>query len=309
MKEKILIIGGSGYLGTNLLNDLSIDGSYELFLLRFRNKNPDPLPYQYSYLDIDDYDSIQKIRTNIDYVIHLAGKSSEKLNENPLRNFSESLNTNLSLSKIISNSNIKKLIYISSVHVYGGSLTGIVDESKIARPDTNYGLAHLIAEKIFLSCNSSLTDVFILRVSNVFGSSVNFSKTLWNLIGNNFAKQVIESGSIEISSRTDFKRDFLPISNFLQAIRNIIENRNIRGSIYNIGMGKTMSIIDLAKVFSERGGVLFNKMVPLETPEMSSFDVEDFTYNVNRFSQLANFNISNIESEVDRLLLFTKNRN
>lgn len=166
MKKKLLIIGGSGLVGSTLANYAKSD--YDVFLTYNKNK-PDNSNLQSFRIDLlkNRGEIIKLIQTlNPNFIVHTAAHPSVDLCET---NHTLANELHVDVTKEIATVCTKinsKLIYISTDAVFNGKSKKKYSETDTADPINHYGLTKLNAEKIIL--NSSNTNV-ILRTAVIYG--------------------------------------------------------------------------------------------------------------------------------------------
>ncbi|MCP4483776.1 MAG: SDR family oxidoreductase, partial [Flavobacteriaceae bacterium] len=178
----ILITGGAGYIGTELVYILEKEiliksiviyddfsrNNYNLFLGRSKLNSSKVRFVKGTILDS------RKLKTEIDkadVVYHLAAKVTTPFAEHNPHEFDQTNNWGTAeLTYLIENSNVSKFIYSSSVSVYGASEKD-VDLTTNPNPKTFYGISKLNAEKHVARLNNKAIDVFTLRLGNVYGYS------------------------------------------------------------------------------------------------------------------------------------------
>lgn len=166
MKEKLLIIGGSGFVGSTLANYAKDD--YDVIITYNKNKpkNSNHQLFKIDLLKNKDkiIELIQTLKPN--FVVHTAAHPSVDLCETD-PNLANELH--IEITKDISNICKKintKLIYISTDAVFDGESTNNYFEDDNTNPVNHYGSTKLSAEKIIL--NSSNQNV-ILRTAVIYG--------------------------------------------------------------------------------------------------------------------------------------------
>ena len=162
--KKITLIGGSGFVGTNLSNYLHLNNvPFEIIDLK--------ISYKFSeYSKIGDVRNIETLRESItgDIVIDLAAIHRDDILDKDLY-----YNTNVvgakNISTVCREKNISKIIFFSSVAVYGFAPNGTNENGRIS-PFNDYGMSKFQAEeiyrKLYLSVNNSL---IIIRPTVIFG--------------------------------------------------------------------------------------------------------------------------------------------
>ena len=116
----------------------------------------------------------------------------------------KALETNLGITENIIkasiNNGIKKIIYVSTIHVYGKNLKGEVNENTKPFPTHPYSLSHKNSEDFILNSISKNFAATIFRLSNAYGSPVDINANCWNLFMNDICKQAIEKRVILLKS-------------------------------------------------------------------------------------------------------------
>ena len=151
-----------------------------------------------------------------------------------------------------SSSQVKKIIYISSVHVYGSPLQGALNEDSPAINQHPYAACHLMSEKIVLEWANSFTNgVDIVRATNLYGKIDGDNSLLSNGLVETFCRDAINMGKIQLDSNGNEVRDFLDIKSFCEILMNqVLLKKSKNGSIINLCSGGSVSIITLARMES-----------------------------------------------------------
>ena len=164
MPNKISVIGGSGFVGTNLCQSLADrQVPFEIIDLKLSNRFPEKSK-------IADVRNIESLRSTIsgDVVVNLAA-----VHRDDVRDKSEYFDTNVSgaenIAKVCEEVGIKKMVFTSSVAVYGFAEPGTGEDGEI-NPFNEYGRTKFLAEeklrKWQAATASSLT---IVRPTVIFG--------------------------------------------------------------------------------------------------------------------------------------------
>ena len=162
--KKITIIGGSGFVGTNLCRQLTIkQKDFEIIDL----KTSKQFPNKCKYGDVRDVQSLRNSITG-DIVVNLAAAHRDDLSDK-----SEYHNTNVNgasnVAKVCSEKGIKKIIFTSTVAVYGFAQPG-TDESGPVDPFNEYGRTKLEAEKkLHAWMTEDDNSLLIIRPTVIFG--------------------------------------------------------------------------------------------------------------------------------------------
>lgn len=215
--QKIFITGASGFVGTNLRNQLA--EAFE-FLSYTRGEQP-------------------KIQEDI--VIHLAGKAHDTKNVSLPDEYYEG---NTELTKIVFdaflNSPAKVFIMLSSVKAVADKVTDILTEADTPQPQTHYGKSKLMAESYILSKPLSPGKrVYILRPCMIHGPGNKGNlNLLYKLVKKNLPWPLAAFNN---------QRSFCSIDNLCFIIKELIYREDIPSGIYNIADDKSVSTNDLIR--------------------------------------------------------------
>jgi UDP-glucose 4-epimerase len=174
--SKILVTGGSGYIGNNLIRRLSAKNC-EIVSIN-NTKIPDICPnlnVTNFLCDLEDPNSLSKVikDSDFDYVYHLAAKS----NANPLEHdYSNTIkfnvNSTVNVLKNIRHKKVKRFFFTSSSSVYTSNKSISFDERMLLNPNNAYGVSKLCCEQIIYSYAKNYNiPSLALRLGSVFGEN------------------------------------------------------------------------------------------------------------------------------------------
>ena len=258
MKKKILILGGFGFIGTNLTEELLKRGDFNIVIFEAKDvtiQNPDLLKYITVYYgdfnNEKDYEIIFQ-ENQINCVIHLIGMNVPLLsNENIMYDINFNLINTIKLLNIIRQYKVKKVVFLSS----GGTVYGILKnehkESYPTNPISSYGILKLTIEKYFYLYNYLYEiNYLILRPSNPYGKyHKNSQQGLINVI----LKKILNGETVKIWGDGLIIRDFIYIKDLVRIIVDLIE-KNIQNEIINIGSNKGYSINNILNIIKKEIG-------------------------------------------------------
>jgi GlcNAc-P-P-Und epimerase len=165
---KILIIGGSGFIGTEFTSGLLKSG-YSVSILDIRESKV--YPELCTIGDVRDLKTVREAMLDVDIVYNLAAEHAD--NVTPVSLYYE---VNVGGSKNViaaaKENGVKRLVYISTGALYGLD-KGEVDESMVPEPFNDYGRSKLQAEEAFLKWSAESTEhhLVILRPTVIFGEN------------------------------------------------------------------------------------------------------------------------------------------
>jgi nucleoside-diphosphate-sugar epimerase len=257
MKENILIIGGTGFIGQNLLNGLS-QNKYSLFSLskkkinnkkRLKNVN-------YIFCDITKFKDLKKkINYRFDHVVNLSGYvDHSKKKQNITCHYLGSKN----LIDIFKNKKIKTFLQIGSSLEYGNAPSPQKEVSN-CKPKGSYGLSKLKASK-YLKLVGKINNFpfIILRPYQVYGPYQKKNRLIPQTINS-----CLKNKKFKCTLGKQL-RDFIYIDDFIILIKKILKTNKPRQEIYNVGSGfpvSVKSVINKIHNFIKKGNPLYGKIV------------------------------------------------
>ena len=285
---KILITGGSGYVGTRLINnilskkpnikifnyDISLFGDQHLP----KNKN-----FTYIKKDIRDKESFEKaIRENkINLVLHLAcisndptfalkGEISKKINFDCFEDL-------VSISK---KNGVQKFIYASTCSVYGVSETPNVTESSKLVPITDYNKYKALCEPILKKYLDKNFTGLIIRPATVCGYS---EKMRFDLTVNILTNYAYHKNFINIFGGEQFRPN-IHIDDMCRLYEQLIEMdfAHFNGEIYNAGH-QNLKIIEIAKLVKNYIDDKYGRNIDLKITK--SDDIRSYQINSDKIKK------------------------
>ena len=279
---KVLITGGSGFIGSHLINEL-IDSSEIIVSSRHPNKyfTDDK---RIKYIHHSELLSKEKFPSDINILIHLA--SLNQVNSEKYPELAEKINVLDSIG-IINNAilkGVKKVIYFSTVQVYGSYLIGHINEKSPTNPENIYASTHCQVENYILNISNenSRTIFLIIRLSNSFGIPRNYNSDIWNNFINNICLRAWVNKTITINSNPNIKRDFVPISEVVRCVK-YLSGLMIKGTyIINITSELTFSLLEIANTiisYSKNEGATCSLILKSKCEMTNDFKFENTTLN------------------------------
>jgi len=244
---KILVTGGSGFIGRNIVKKLKNKGHY-VISLDIKEKNS--ISDEHIKGNILDTNLLKKALKDVDYVFHLAAVTSPPEFEDL---FSNGYETNVlgtyNVLAISLYNNVKKVILASSSSVYGDSKT-ISSEDKIPETYRNFYPAskriNELTAKVFM--NYGLETVS-LRYFNTYGIGENtkgsYASVIWKFIDDIMYRRVPV-----IYGDGKQRRDFIYVEDTAKASILAME-RGKNGEVYNVGTGVSNDFNTIFKIIKE----------------------------------------------------------
>ena len=271
--KRVLLIGGSGFIGHNLalhLNSLGAEASIidslginnlmnfssaseqadnRLLYLKILQERQDllrnagiPLYVQ----DARDYHALSKYFRDLkpQIVVQLAAVShANKSNKDPYNTFDHSMRT-LENALDASRESVEHFVFFSSSMVYGHFKQSVVDEETACEPLGIYGALKYGGEKLVIAYNQ----VFDLPYTIIRPSALYGERCVSRRVGQIFIENAIQNLDININGNGEDKLDFTYIEDLVNGISNCCENKKALNETFNITYGKGRKINELVEI-------------------------------------------------------------
>jgi len=267
--KKILITGGAGYIGQNLVN-FFLNEKSKIYVIdnlstsRPINKNIKK-KIKFYKIDLTKEKIVEKFFKNksFDLIVHLAAFSGVKeFNKNVLKSFNNNVLSTKNLIKFGFKKSYTKLIFASSAAIYGKVSRAKVKENNSKKPVNYYGLSKLVCENIIQNLlKNKKNNYAFLRYFNVVGSTVNFKidkkvnalfDIIFNKIKNKKYKININGNKFNTKDGTP-ERDFIHISDLCKIHKKVYKylNKN-KKIVLNCGSGVRHSVLQVVREFEKK---------------------------------------------------------
>lgn len=257
---KVLVTGGAGFIGSNIVNALCDDKDIELILVidNLVNGDLDNLitsnKIKFEKGDICDYKLVEKLCSNIDVICHQAAWGSvPKSVERPKDYLYNNVYGFSTVVEAAKNTGVNKIIYASSSSVYGNNESQYKLEENIGKQLSPYGLSKRFDEMMARNFHEIYgINFYGLRYFNVFGENQKWNSE-YSAVIPKFIKSVLDGKSPVIYGDGNQSRDFTYVKNVVDMNINLIKNINSTGShVFNVGLGKSTSVNDLFRIIKEK---------------------------------------------------------
>jgi len=228
---KILVLGGLGYVGSALCDDLE---DFEVYDLKQGQ-------------DIRNVRTIMLALQNAEAIVHLAGTSMDPLlDRDPEFTWQTNYLANDLISKFLRNTG-KRIVYASSGSVYG-SQEGLCTEDGNVRPLTLYAKTKHLSEELFLHPD---VNSVVFRFATCYGLA---PFTRFDTIVNGMTKSAYDTGKITIAGK-DKRRSLLHVKDVVNGIKLALAVKDPPHRLYNLGTnGQNLSIDEIGHRISVATG-------------------------------------------------------
>lgn len=270
MKEKIMITGADGMLGSQLFKKL--ESEYNIIGI---TKNKSDLKIKCDITNKTEVSTIiKKIKPNI--IVHLAGITGNiECEKNPRKTIHTNVMGTYFILEAIKNTKIK-IIFASSREVYG-NVTNKVDEHAMLQPINLNGITKMFSENLIKEyCEKYNIDFTILRFTNFYGEE-NEKRGISKMMKDGLSdkKITIFGGKQSV--------DLIHIDDAIKAIINTIKLR--KNGIFNIGYGKSITILTLIKLLDKYS----NNHIKYKIKKPRNVETQKFSMNISKATKELKF--------------------
>ncbi len=246
---KILITGGSGFIGSHIV-ELYQDRADEIRVLDnlrtgYRH-NLDGLRHTFIEGSITDRELVRKAVEGVDYIFHLAALVSvPESMEKPGECVEINVHGLLNVLEEASAAGVKKLVLASSAAIYGDNPTVPKIETMVPEPKSPYAITKLDGEYYFgMFQNEGKLETAAIRFFNVFGPRQD-PKGAYAAAVPIFIEKAVRNEDITVFGDGGQTRDFIYVKDIAGALAFAVETPGVTG-VFNAGYGGQITINDLA---------------------------------------------------------------
>lgn len=252
---KILVTGGAGYIGTELIRQLELlpevdkvilydnlsRGNYNIFLHSGIKRGK----VKFIKGELLDSRTLKNVVKDVDIVFHLAARVSTPLSNESSHLF-EQVNHwgTAELVYAVEESNVKKFIYLSSASVYGAS-SEEMGISSTPNPQSFYGISKFRGEQHVLRLMEKMP-TYVIRCGNVYGYGISMR---FDAVINRFMFDASFNGRISIYGDGMQRRSFIYIDKITEILLQLI-NTEFKTGTYN-AVDRVMPILEVAGAIQE----------------------------------------------------------
>lgn len=280
--KKVLLIGGAGFIGSNLVHQFLKDDNFEIYVIEPEKANIERLnglEGQVTIIraDLKDILCLNKIicENNIEVVIHLV---STLLPKSTLEDYQNEMNDlllpSMNIMRICSKLDILFVYMSSGGAVYGNGSSTVYKETDRLEPISYYGQSKCFMEETIKFENRySGLRYLILRPSNPYGHGQNLYARQ-GLIAVSIGK-ILKNEPITIWGDGSLIRDYIHIDDLCDCIYNLIV-KGVKNEIINIGSGEGYSIKNIIDMLADAVG----KSIDIRYVESRNVDVNSVILSV-----------------------------
>lgn len=299
-KIKALIIGGNGFIGSNLGNYLASQGwdVYSFDMVEPKCANPD---INYIQGDFFDDNVLERIIQGMDVIYHsLSTINPGNSNTKYMMGYSRDFIQTVKLCSKLLNTNTKLIFLSSGGTVYGKQDEQPIKESATAMPINHYGNVKLCIENtIRIFDIQAHSKMLIARISNPYGPGQDFTKGVGFIDA--VIKKTLHHEPVEIWGDGEVVRDYIYIDDVCKMLYTLA-HYNGKEVIFNISSGKGVSQNEIIKIVSD-----MDTKVDCKYKEARSVDVPKIVLDNSKMKELYSENIMDIAEGIVKYYKYIQN--
>ena len=274
---RALVTGGAGFIGSHLCEQL-LSQDYDVCVVdNLATGIAAQVPEQAEFveMDVSARDTMERLFDDRDFdiVLHLAAQVSNIIShQDPWLDFRTNVGGTLNVLEQVQRHQVPRLLYASSMAVYGACGDAPVSEDAPTRPLSPYGVSKLAAEQLIHNAAreskaTSPLSVTSLRMFNVYGPLQSLDNPYQGVVSV-FINNVLEGKPITLFGDGEQTRDFVHIDDVIRCWMAALESRHVDGSRLNVGSGKSSSINELIDAVVAGFGMTTEEYTVLREPEL-----------------------------------------
>ena len=273
---KMIVTGGAGFIGSNLVDQLILDGNEVHVIDNFisgkkENCNDKAIYHKLDISTVDNINLLKKIFEDVDTIFHCAALA--RVQPSIIDPLKYEVNNTLGIINVLKAAvdvKVRRFVYSASSSAYGPTDKLPSKESDSVNPISPYANQKYYGElccKLFSKVYG--IETVSLRYFNVYGERQNLGGAYATVVGI-FINQILEGKSLTINGDGSQRRDFTYVKDVVNA--NILASNSLKvgsGEVINIGSGENISINSLADMFGK------NKIYldPINEPHANLADI------------------------------------
>lgn len=270
MSQMSLVTGGAGFIGSHLVDDLVRTGHGVRVLDDLSTGLKSNLAHHGPQVELiegslTDSAAVKKAVDGCQVVYHLGALASVARSvETPLVTHAACVTGTLHLLDAARQAGVRRVIYAASSSAYGGSSgEGGQTEDQLPSAKSPYAAAKLAGELYMQAFAATYgIETIRLRFFNIFGPRQRADSPYSGVIAL-FAAAMARGETPKVQGDGLQSRDFTHVANAVQAMRKAAVASGVAGNVYNVGTGRSITVLDLIR---ELNAILGTDLAPAFTP-------------------------------------------
>lgn len=246
MKKKALVTGVGGFIGSHVAKRFLAEGYEVIGVDDLSTGKVENVPEGITFLkeDLSMPATMEKFPRDCSAILHLAGQSSGEISyDDPVADLEKNIVSTLNLIRYGIEIKADRIVYASSMSVYGNVPDEPVNESHFPKPLSVYGVGKFSSEGYLRVYQDKLPFV-ALRMFNVYGPGQDLRNLRQGMVSIYLA-QALESGKILVKGSLERYRDFIYVEDVVEAWFRSATYPSAKNKVFNVGTGVRTTIGEL----------------------------------------------------------------
>jgi UDP-N-acetylglucosamine/UDP-N-acetyl-alpha-D-glucosaminouronate 4-epimerase len=286
--RRVLVTGGAGFIGSNLVRRLLELGDEVRVLDNFSTGGRPNLAEIADEIEVVEgelrsYERVHNATRGVELVFHQGALPSVPRSvQDPLTTGAVNVEGTLNVLLAARDEDVRRVVYASSSSVYGNSGTLPRTEKQFPDPISPYAVSKLAAERYCVSFSRVYElETVVLRYFNVFGPRQD-PTSQYAAVVPRFISAIDAGEPVPVYGDGEQSRDFTYVDNVVEANVRAAEAEGVSGSVLNVATGRQLTVNELADSIGE----VLGKPVEREYLQPRAGDVRDSWADVGEAQRL-----------------------
>jgi UDP-glucose 4-epimerase len=306
----ILVLGGDGFIGSHLVDEVVTLGHDVTVFDRFPDQNSRNLEHLRKKIktvsgEFANRDDLLKAIKGQDVIYHFICATTPAVSWiDPFIDIHQNLNTSVQLMELAVRQKVKKIVFASSGGTIYGSQSNIVDENTTPRPISPYGITKLAVEHFLNYFHVRYgIEVDIYRIGNPYGERQQLFRpqgviSVW-------MRNILNRMEIQVYGDNTTVRDYIYIKDVSYLLTNSVKDLN-SSEVFNLGSGQATSITQLLEIFKN----CINEPIHYKVFPKRSFDYSSIVLDNTKLMKLfPDIELQKLENKITDIWNYYKYQN
>lgn len=249
MGRSVLITGGAGFVGSHLCRTLVTAGDSVVVVDNLFNGLRENVPAGVEFLPVDIADDafLERLaQRRFDAVLHCAAQSSNAISfRDPRLDLMANQYGTLNVLKLCRALGVRRLLYTSSMSIYGQAQHLPTPESEPARPQSFYGVHKYAGEEyIRVLAEQYGVQYTVFRLYTTYGPGQNLANRDQGLVSI-YLSYILRGEPLLVKGSKDRRRDIVYVDDVVEALTRALDSPITYGKTYNLGSGRAHTIEEI----------------------------------------------------------------
>ncbi len=260
MKNRIIVTGGAGFIGSHLVDrllqkgfDVTVIDNLSSGRMEFLEAHLTNNDFKFKKLDLLDLEALKKGVNGVDIVYHLAANPEVRIGaQNTKIHLEQNVIATYNLLEAMRINDIKNIAFTSTSTVYGeATMIPTPENYGPLIPISLYGASKLACEALITSyCSTFDMNSWIFRFANIVGP-----RGTHGIIVDFINKLRKNPQGLEILGDGQQRKSYLHVSDCVDAMLFAVENSHEMANIFNIGSNDTINATEIGGIVVEEMGI------------------------------------------------------